>query len=419
MRMREKKRTTLAVAACGLGMLLVLGCSTDSPTAPVQDPMPPSGGTASAVWRITVSAAPNELTVGSTTPTTVSIRVVRADNNQPPPSGTTMVVSSSLGEFDSFGSGLRSLAVVTVNGFASALLFPGSVVGTAFVTAQLEGSAGQTSLPVLEEIEAVVASFSTSNSNNNLSIQFQNTSTGNPTKFQWDFGDGGTSTEEHPAHLYSLPGDYVVTLTASKTGSSDTTSQTVTVTDDLEASFEESIDGLTVVFRDASSGEPSSWLWNFGDGRTSSLQNPIHTYGRAGAYVVTLTVRKSRRSSEISKTITVDPEGVFVTGINPATGSAAGGTRVTIDGVGFVQPLRVLFGSILADVVSVTGATRIVVTTPPAVLATESCDDDNDGTVGLRDVDTPVTVTVELAATSGTVPGGFTYIPVDTSCRND
>ena len=99
MSMRSKKSLLLATAASGLLMLLALGCSTDSPTAPNQEPIPPQGGNASAVWRITVSLSPRELTVGTDQPTTVTIQVVRADDNQPPATGTTIVASTSLGDF--------------------------------------------------------------------------------------------------------------------------------------------------------------------------------------------------------------------------------------------------------------------------------------------------------------------------------
>jgi hypothetical protein len=46
---------------------------------------------------------------------------------------------------------------------------------------------------------------------------------------------------------------------------------------------------LKVQFTDLSSGRPNTWLWDFGDGGTSSLQNPVHTYTSAGTYTVTLT----------------------------------------------------------------------------------------------------------------------------------
>ena len=124
MTMRSKKSLLLVTAASGLLMLLALGCSTDSPTAPNQEPIPPQGGNASAVWNISVSLSPRELTVGTDQPTTVTIQVVRADDNQPPSTGTTIVASTSLGEFLSLNSGVQSVALSTANGFSTVLLFP-------------------------------------------------------------------------------------------------------------------------------------------------------------------------------------------------------------------------------------------------------------------------------------------------------
>jgi PKD repeat protein len=426
MSMRIKKNLTLAAAASGLLMLLALGCSADSPTAPTQEPIPPAGGTASAAWRITVSLSPREMTVGSDQPTTVTIQVVRADNNQPPATGTTIVARTSLGEFFSLGSGTQAVALATAGGFATVSLFPGNVIGTAFVTAQLEASVGRAALPVVEEIVPVVAAFETTNSNENLSVQFLNTSEGSPTKFRWDFGDGATSNEENPSHLYALPGDYPVTLTASKRDSEDSVTQIVTVNDDLAASFEFNVNNLTVVFRDTSEGNPTSWRWDFGDGSVSSLQNPTHTYRREGFYVVTLKVRKASNSSESSQTVEVteedvEDEALFITDIDPESGPGAGGTKVTITGTGFVGEFRVFFGGVLAEPVSRSGTTKIVVRTPPGVLNTEPCDDNNDDQVGQKDADTAVSVKVELqSGTSETVDGGFTYLAdVFAPCNGD
>jgi PKD repeat protein len=421
--MRSKKNLTLTSVVSGLLMLLVLGCSADSPTAPVQEPIPPSGGNASAAWNIKVSLSPKELTVATDQPTTVTIQVVNAGTNQPPATGTTIVVGTSLGEFLSLGSGTQGIALSTAGGFASVLLFPGNVVGTAFVSAQLEASVGRAALPVVEAITPVVASFATENSEDNLSVQFLNTSEGAPTKFRWDFGDGSTSREENPNHLYALPGDYPVKFTASKPGSEDSTNQIVSVSDTFEASFETDVQGLTVVFRDTSEGNPSSWRWDFGDGQRSSEQNPTHTYRREGSYVVELVARKAGRSSEYSEIITVsddeeESENLFITDIDPESGPASGGTVVTITGTGFKTPLRTFFGGILAEPVSVSGS-QVVVQTPPVILDEESCDDDNDGIEGSRLVDKAVDVTVELqSGTSETVSGGYTFTASST-CRND
>ncbi|WP_067052568.1 PKD domain-containing protein [Methanofollis ethanolicus] len=63
-----------------------------------------------------------------------------------------------------------------------------------------------------------------------LTVQFTDMSTGAPTAWSWDFGDGATSTDQHPTHTYTVPGTYTVTLTASKTGSSDTETKTGYIT---------------------------------------------------------------------------------------------------------------------------------------------------------------------------------------------
>jgi hypothetical protein len=64
--------------------------------------------------------------------------------------------------------------------------------------------------------------------------------------------------------------------------------------------------GLTVTFNDTSTGSPTSWLWDFGDGTpTSSQQNPVHTYSAAGTYVVTLTARNSIGTSSASNLVQI------------------------------------------------------------------------------------------------------------------
>lgn len=63
--------------------------------------------------------------------------------------------------------------------------------------------------------------------------------------------------------------------------------------------------GLTVNFKDASTGTPASWSWNFGDGSTSASRNPTHVYSKAGKYRITLVVGNAAGSGTLSKTITV------------------------------------------------------------------------------------------------------------------
>ncbi len=417
----SRSQTGLAtkwVAVLGAFVIAVAGCSTDSPTAPVQQPGPPPGTGASADWNITVKSSPKELTRGATDPATISVTVRRADNNQPPPQGTTVVLSTSLGEFNFVGSTLTSIALATANGRADAFLFAGAITGTALVTARLENSAGQMGVPIVAPIDPVVASFSFQNSNNNLSVQFQDTSTGNPTKWRWDFGDGSTSKEQNPAHLYDAEGDYVVTLTASKKGSEDTTSQIVSVTEDpddiVEANFEFTVSDREVLFQDTSTGNPTSWRWDFGDGNTSSAQNPRHVYSNEGNYVVTLRAANRRTEDTVSKIVSV-AEGLFIIDVSPEQGPF--GTEVTITGQGFFPLFRVLFGGIPAVRVISSTNNQIVAIVPRIV---EDCDDDMDTVIGQREVAKAVDVTVEkLDGTSTTIPNAFTFVPTSTVCVGD
>ncbi|MDQ4047677.1 MAG: PKD domain-containing protein, partial [Actinomycetota bacterium] len=62
-----------------------------------------------------------------------------------------------------------------------------------------------------------------------------------------------------------------------------------------------------VNFSDTSTGSPTSWAWNFGDGDTSSTRNPSHTYTAAGTYTVRLTARNAAGSDSSTRTITVNP----------------------------------------------------------------------------------------------------------------
>ena len=308
----KNQRTIVGLAVFGvLALMLAAACSTDSPTAPKQVPAPPPGSTPSAQWNISVSVEPNEITAGSDLPATVTVRVRRADNGQPPPSGSTIAISTNLGEFGSPGSGQQAGALTLFSGNGSALLYPGDTAGFAIVTALLEGSAGQGRLSIVQAVEALQASFDFTNSNDNLSVQFRDTSTGGPTSWWWDFGDGQNSSEQHPAHLYAVPGDYVVSLTVSKPGSPDSTATNfVTVDEDPElvlvASFEATVTDRTVQFRDTSTGDPTSWFWDFGDGATSNVQHPKHTYAAYEAYVVVLIVRNSAGEASVSQTVTIE-----------------------------------------------------------------------------------------------------------------
>jgi uncharacterized membrane protein len=84
---------------------------------------------------------------------------------------------------------------------------------------------------------------------------------------------------------------------------SDTT--TVTIQRLPRADFTFGTNNLTVVFTDTTTGRPTRWQWDFGDGNTSTLQNPTHTYSATGTFVVTLIASNSQGSDTISKFVSV------------------------------------------------------------------------------------------------------------------
>lgn len=136
-------------------------------------------------------------------------------------------------------------------------------------------------------------------------VSFTDSSTGAIDSWAWNFGDGGTSTEQNPTHTYSTPGSYEVTLTVTGPGGSDTATQdknlSGTGNNTIVVSYAAPIAGyraastsgtspLHVSFTDTSVGIIDTWYWNFGDGQTTTEQNPVHTYKSSGTYVATLTV---------------------------------------------------------------------------------------------------------------------------------
>jgi PKD repeat protein len=129
-----------------------------------------------------------------------------------------------------------------------------------------------------------------------LEISFTDQSTGDITNWQWDFGDGSVSTAQNPIHLYSYPGSYTVILTVTGPGGTDTVIKIryVNLYAPAIANFvaypTHGIAPLEVAFIDLSSGNISDYYWEFGDGITSTLQNPTHIYQRSGTYTVSLTV---------------------------------------------------------------------------------------------------------------------------------
>jgi PKD repeat protein len=152
----------------------------------------------------------------------------------------------------------------------------------------------------------VVANFSVSPISGEapLKVNFTDKSTGTPISWKWSFGDGKSSYQRNPEHIYNKAGNYTVTLTVKNNKSSDTEvkKRYITVTKqpiiNVVANFSVSSTSgeapLKVNFTDKSTGTPNSWKWSFGDGKSSYQRNPEHIYNKAGNYTVTLTVKKNK-----------------------------------------------------------------------------------------------------------------------------
>ncbi len=136
----------------------------------------------------------------------------------------------------------------------------------------------------------VVANFASAPAG--LIVTFADLSTGAPTTWAWDFGDGGTSTLQNPTHTYAANGTYNVCLTASNLCGSNTICISVVVAACVPpvANWTSVTAGLVVNFGDLSLNSPTTWAWDFGDGGTSTLQNPTHTYATVGSFTVCLII---------------------------------------------------------------------------------------------------------------------------------
>jgi PKD repeat protein len=157
----------------------------------------------------------------------------------------------------------------------------------------------------------IVADFSGTPSSGTvpLTVFFSDLSMGEITNWSWSFGDGGTSFERDPSHTYVFGGTYNVTLTISNAvgNISMVKAEYIAVAEqtpvaDFTGTPLSGTAPLTVQFTDLSTGSPTSWEWDFGDGGTSTVQNPSHQFTSAGTYTVSLTAANPVGSDTETKT---------------------------------------------------------------------------------------------------------------------
>ena len=231
------------------------------------------------------------------------------------------------------------------------------------------------------------------------SVQFTDLSTNSPTSWQWTFPGGtpGSSTQQNPIITYNTPGLYSVTLSVNNAAGGNTSTKTdyINVRAAPTAFFSHTQNGLTVDFLDASTFA-TTWAWEFGDGGTSTLQNPSHTYAIDNVYIVTLTV-----TNDCGTNIYMEP---IIVGAAPTAGFTSDVTEGCI-------PLSVQYsdasmGNVTGWLWTFPGGTPAVSTLPnPMVVYTQ---------VGTYDVTLQVenplgtdVITIQNYITTETVPTAF------------
>jgi PKD repeat protein len=224
------------------------------------------------------------------------------------------------------------------------------------VTLTASGPAGSDTYVAVDAITALepppVAAFAVTPSSGvaPLSVAFDDLSTGAITLHAWDFGDGYSSGDLEPVHVYASAGSYSVTLSVSGPGGSDslTLSGLVSVAEPPPvAGFSlapaHGFAPLSVAFTDASGGGPiTSRAWDFGDGSTSSEVSPTHVYPEPGTYSVSLALSGPGGSdlfvaTDAVQALELPPPGLSDASFEVQTsGQAPGAPWIVLAGAGHV-----------------------------------------------------------------------------------
>lgn len=156
-------------------------------------------------------------------------------------------------------------------------------------------------------------------------VSFTDNSSPLPTMWNWNFGDGSANnTTQNPSYTYTAAGQYAVFLIVNNTTCSDTITTLINIQNNcsalgLTASFSASDDtvylnGLGMVTFTNTSANSISWLWNFGDGSTSTEQSPTHVYATEGTYTATLTSYNQNCSSSVTSVVVVIKSSLGING---------------------------------------------------------------------------------------------------------
>ncbi|HPR16645.1 MAG TPA: PKD domain-containing protein [Candidatus Cloacimonadota bacterium] len=189
---------------------------------------------------------------------------------------------------------------------------------------------------LIDTIVSLDADFSATPLSGNvpLEVTFTDASSGNITSWAWDFDNDGNidSNDQNPIYTYEAVGTYTVSLTVSNGTLTDTETKTDYITVNMSVSADFSADPLSgyapleVQFSDLSTGNITSWAWDFDNDGTidSNEQNPTYTYTEPGTYSVALTVQDAYCSDTAVENdyITVDEAVIADFSATPLSGLA-------------------------------------------------------------------------------------------------
>ncbi len=292
----------------------------DGGTATAQNPSHTYGTGGS--YTVTLTVTDNQGATSAPTSKTVTV----TPPNQPPTANFTFSCTGLTCSFDASSSTAQATATYSwswgdaATGTGKTATHTYGAAGSYSVTLTVTDGGGSNSVSETVTVSPAnqppSAAFTSSCSG--LTCSFTSTSSdpdGSIASYSWTFGDGATSTAQNPSHLYGASGTYTVTLQVTDNqGATNSTSNNITVTAPNQpptATFTFSCSALTCSFTSTSSdpdGSVASYSWTFGDGGTSTAQNPSHTYGAGGSYTVTLRVTDNQgaQSTPTSKTVTVN-----------------------------------------------------------------------------------------------------------------
>jgi PKD repeat protein len=262
---------------------------TDLPGGYAANAATPANWTLIGTQTVTGNGAGNPTTINAITPLVIPAGQTYGIYITLTTSTNIDYTNGSVGDFDDdgtirvdygFGMGYPFLSFISVRVWNGTIYY-GSP------------ACSETRVPVAVQPDSLVVADFTAMATD-LDLSFTDLTTGGPLTWAWDFGDGSTDNVANPTHSYAFPGTYTITLIVSDDCGTDTTSQEIVVACAApNASFTVNSDRLEATFVDGSTAggvTTATYSWDFGDGNTAMMPNPVNLYAAPGSYTVTLIV---------------------------------------------------------------------------------------------------------------------------------